>query len=678
MSDLRNARPGQQAASTIQLTIPAATERAAMLHRRGLLADAAQIYSDILKRKPEHFDSQHLLGVLRYQQGRYDEALPLFERARAQRPESAELLSNFALLLARLGRHDEALAAVDAAIRLKPAYAEALANRGHLMLESNRDADALDCFGRALMAKRGLTDALIGRGLALFRLNRHTDALVSFDRIALSDPRFGEAQTHRAGPLLALKRYAEALASCDRAIALNLRSAVAHYNRGVVLSALGRAAEAVASYDRAIGLNPGYVDALLNRGNLLELLGRFDEAVASADRIVALKPDHSRAWNNRGNALLKLARHDEALASYAKALALDPGYGECFYNCGNALNELGRVAEALVYFEKAAALRPDHADIRFNEGMARLLLGDLKRGLRAYEGRFEKSEQAPLRRAFKQPLWEGGEIAGKTILLHGEQGHGDTIQFVRYAPLLARAGARVLLEVQAALKPLLVAVEGVAQVFARDEQGRAEPLPAFDVHQYLISLARVLGTELDTIPAEIPYIHAPQDRVDVWRQRLPPASGLRVGLAWAGNPRVKSDAMRSIGLPRLAPLANVTGIQFISLQREVRPEHAAALRELPQIVHFGGELKDFADTAAVIGELDLVISTDTAVAHLAGAMGKPLWLLTMLSPDWRWLLDRNDSPWYPTATLYRQPRYGDWNSVVVRLRDDLLRMAQSK
>ena len=662
----------------LRLSVPQALQRASNFHRQGLLVDAELIYSDILKVQPQNFDALHLLAVVRYQQGRDAEALPLFEQARALQPKSAEMLSNFALVLQRLGRPTEALAAVDAALRLKPGYPEALANRGHLLFAQGDTALALEYFDRALMARRGFIDATLGRGVALFKLKRFVDALVTLDRVPPDDPRYAEALTHRAGPLLELKRYDEALASCQRATTINPRNPIAHYNRGVVLAALGRSTAALDSYDRAIALDPDYLDALFNRGHLLEQLGRFAEALASADRVIALKPEHSRAWNNQGNALLKLARHDEAMAAYRKALTLDPGYGECFYNYGIALQVVGRVAEALAYFEKALALRPDLTDIRFNEGLARLLLGDLKRGLEIYEGRFDKTEQAPQRRKFDQPLWTGGGLAGKTILVHAEQGHGDTIQFVRYVPLLARAGATVLLEVQQSLTALLAEVEGVARIFGRDQAGRSETLPAFDTHQYLVSLAHIMGTELHSIPTEIPYIRPPADRLELWRKRLPPADGLRVGLTWAGNPEVKSDARRSVGLPLFAPLVSVPGITFVSLHREVRPEHAATLRALPQIVHFGEQLRDFADTAALIAELDLVISSDTAVAHLAGAMGKPLWLLTMLSPDWRWLLQREDSPWYPTAKLYRQPRVGDWASVLDRVRDDLVRLTQAK
>jgi tetratricopeptide (TPR) repeat protein len=657
---------------TIRLPLPQALQRAVNFHQKGLLVDAAKIYTDILKIQPGHYDSLHMLGVVKFQQGQAAEALPLLEAALKIQPESPELLSNYGMVLRALQRPADALAAYDKALKAKRAYPEALANRGHLLTDLGRLDEALESFDRAIMARRGFVDALIGRGIALIRLKRQNDALVSFERVLTIDPRNLDALTLRAGPLYDLKRYDESIATSNKAIEVNPRLAVAYYNRGVALGALGRHAEAAASYDLAIALNPTYVDALFNRGNALEETNRLAEALASYDQVFALAPEHSRAWNNRGNVLLKLQRHEEAIECYKKAIAIDPQYGECYYNHGNALLELERIPEAFDYYTKAVALRPDHPDIPFNEGMTRLLLGDLREGLKRYEGRFDKREQAPLRRGFSQPFWNGGDLNGKRILLHSEQGLGDTIQFARYIPLVARKGGEVILEVQTELKTLLTNVEGVTQIV-----GRGERLPDFDVHHFLVSLAMVMGTELETIPAEVPYIYPAPDRVAKWQERMPRTGKLRVGLVWSGNPLVKTDAKRSIGLAKLAPLLDMTEVQFFSLHKQVRPADAPLLGNLP-IVHFGEELQDFADTAAVISQLDLVIGSDTSVIHLAGAMAKPFWLLTKLSPDWRWLLQREDNPWYPTAKLYRQPKMDDWESVVERVRNDLALLAQGK
>ena len=639
--------------------------------RDGRLIDAEIIYADILKVQPDHFDSTHNLGVIRYQQGRLAEALPLLEHAIKLDANSADAFSNYGVVVRGLGRWPEALDAFDRAIQLRPDFPEAHSNRGGVLIDLGRPEEALEAYNRAMLARRGYVDALLGRGIALTILKRFSDALVAFDRVIAIDPNHAEALTRRAGPLFEFRRYKEALASCDRAIAIDPANAMPHYNRGVVLSELGHAAEAAASYQRAIAIWPNYIEALFNLSNVLELLGRLDEALAAADRCLTLAPAHYRAWNNHGNILLKLGRHADAMASYDRVFAISPDYGEAYYNKGNTLLELARITEASEYYQKAAALNTVHPDIPFNEGLARLLLGDLRHGFKRYEGRFQKTEHAPEIRKFKQPRWTGFDIAGKRILLHDEQGLGDAIHFARYVPLVAQRGAEVILQVQASLKILLASVKGVSEVYERGAR-----LPAFDVHQYLLSLADVFETELDSVPADVPYIAVPADRIEKWRKRLPGGKGLRVGLVWSGNPAFPGDGMRSIGLSRLAPLLSVPGVQFVSLHHEVRAEDAPILQKFSEVVHFGAELTDFADTAAIVSELDLVIGSDTAVIHLAGALAKPVWLLTKFSPDWRWMLDRQDNPWYPTAKLYRQPRRWDWDSVVERVRQDLVELSK--
>jgi tetratricopeptide (TPR) repeat protein len=656
----------------IRLTIPQAAERAVKFQRGGRLIDAEIIYADILKVQPDHFDSTHNLGVIRFQQGRLDEALPLLEHAIKLDPNSPDALSNYGVVVRALGRWPEALDAFERAIKLRPDFPEAHSNRGGVLIDLGRTEEALEAYNRAMMARRGYVDALLGRGIALTILKRSSDALVAFDHLLAVDPNHAEALTRRAGPLFELHRYEEALASCDRAIAIDPANAMPYYNRGVVLGELGRAAEAAASYQRAVAIWPNYIEALFNLSNTLEQLGRLDEALAAADRCVALAPSHYRAWNNRGNVLLKLGRYADAMASYDRVFAINPDYGEAYYNRGNALLELARIKEAFEHYQKAATLNTVHPDIPFNEGLARMLLGDLRQGFKRYEGRFYKTEHAPQIRKFKQRQWTGFDIAGKRILLHDEQGLGDAIHFARYVPLVAQRGAEVILQVQAPLTTLLASIKGVSRVYERGDR-----LPAFDVHQYLMSLAAVFETELDTIPADVPYIAVPADRIEKWRKRLPSRKGLRVGLVWSGNPAFAGDAARSIGLLRLAPLLSVPGVQFVSLHREVRADDAPILQRFPDVAHFGAELTDFTDTAAVVADLDLVIGSDTAVIHLAGALAKPVWLLTKFSPDWRWMLDRQDNPWYPTAKLYRQPRLGDWESVVERVRQDLSELANA-
>jgi hypothetical protein len=390
-------------------------------------------------------------------------------------------------------------------------------------------------------------------------------------------------------------------------------------------------------------------------------MSRFEDAVASYERALAIRPDFAQALYSRGNALMALNRHDEAIASFERALAARPGYAEALNNRGAALQALNRHQEAIASYEQLLAIKPDDAGVHFNASLARLTLGDLLAGWKEYEWRWKSKHFTSRQRDFTQPLWLGREsLAGKTILLHAEQGFGDTLQFVRYAPAVARQGARVLLEVPGALRRLFEGFQGVERVIAKGES-----LPKFDCHCPLMSLPLAFGTTLQNIPCEVPYLSAPARRVEQWRQQLGTGTKPRVGIVWSGRLTHKNDHNRSIPLSALLPLAGA-GVELVSLQKEVRGDDLATLAQFGEIRHFGEELQDFADTAALISLLDIVVSVDTAPAHLAGALGKPVWILLPYRPDWRWLLDREDSPWYPTARLFRQPAIGDWESVIER------------
>ena len=435
---------------------------------------------------------------------------------------------------------------------------------------------------------------------------------------------------------------------------------------GLVFHALRDFARALVSYDEGLRLEPDDGELLNRRGVALLELKRPDEALASFDRLLAAAPAHLDALGNRGNALLKLNRVAEALAAYDRALQLAPKNAQLLTNRAVALRRLDRPHEALMSATSALLCKPDFAQARFVESVARLTMGDFTRGWDCYEARWQVGWLASQRRDFAAPLWKGKEsLAGKTILLHAEQGLGDTIQFVRYAPLLAARGATVVLEVQQPLVRLLTRLPGVAAMVARKA-----PLPRYDYHCPLLSLPFACTTTLATIPAEIPYLAAADADVASWRALLPQRR--RIGLVWSGERSHDNDLNRSIRLETLAPLLDLPGIAFVSLQHEVREEDAALLQgRSDALLPIGPKFKDFADTAAVIAALDAVIAVDTAVAHLAGAMGKPLFLLLPFAADFRWLRERADSPWYPTARLFRQPQFGDWDSVVKILRQEL-------
>jgi tetratricopeptide (TPR) repeat protein len=465
---------------------------------------------------------------------------------------------------------------------------------------------------------------------------------------------------HRRG------QFDSALTFCQAALHSDVSRADGFATLGLIFHALRDFARAIASCDEGLRLAPDDAELLNRRGVALLELRRSGEALQNFERALTFAPEHRDALGNRGNALLRLNRVAEAIAAYDSALALAPNNAPLLANRAAALRKLDRPHEALMSARRALAIKPDLAHARFVESVALLTLGDFKAGWRAYESRWHIGWLASQHRDYGAPLWLGKEkLDGKTILLHAEQGLGDTIQFVRYAPLLAARGAEVILEVQAPLKRLLSGVPGVAAVVARQE-----PLPRCDFHCPLLSLPLACGTEADNIPADVPYLSAAASEVVAWSARLPRRRP-RIGLAWSGERSHDNDLNRSLRLESLAPVLDLPGIAFVSLQHEVREEDVPFLLGRPDVSRTGPLFKDFADTAAAIANLDAVISVDTAVAHLAGALGKPLFLLLPFAADFRWLRERTDSPWYPSARLFRQPRFGDWDGAMEALREAL-------
>jgi tetratricopeptide (TPR) repeat protein len=612
---------------------PAALLRDAVAHhQRGDLSEAETLYRLVLAAQPGHFEALRLCGVLMQQRGRSEEALALIGDALAANAQVATAHFNYGVVLAALGRAEEAVAAYDRALALKPDYAEALYSRGN----------------------------------ALTALGRLEEALASFDRAVTLRPGYVQALINRAQILKQLERPHEALNSFDRAFALAPPNADALIARGNVHHGLKSFAAALTDYDRALSLRPDAAPAYNNRGNVLRELGRHEEAMASFDRAIALAPDYADAYNSRGNAQFELNRLEEAIADYDRALAIDPDHVGALVNRGSVLRHLSRFEEALNYFDRAIGIDPDLAVAHWNRALTCLEAGDFEAGWRDYEWRWHRDPSEMRPRDFVQPQWQGEDLKGKTILLHAEQGFGDTLQFIRYLPMVLAKGGQVVLEVPDDLKPLIAPAEGVSAIVRR-----GDALPPFDVHCPLMSLPLAFKTTLTTIPANVPYLRAPADRVETWRARLSPSALPRIGLVWSGKPTYKNDHNRSIALATFKPLLSKPDFQFVSLQKEYRARDSAALHELSRLERLDAGLADFADTAAVVELLDLVITVDTAVAHLAGGLGKPVWILLPVVGDWRWLSAREDSPWYPSARLFRQPRVGDWDSVIARLGREL-------
>jgi tetratricopeptide (TPR) repeat protein len=455
-----------------------------------------------------------------------------------------------------------------------------------------------------------------------------------------------------------------------KAIALNRRVPAFHCDLGTALQHQGELDEAVKSYRQALALKPDYAEALNNLGNVLAAQGKLDDAAKAYRRALALKPDYAEAHYNLGELRTREYRPDEALACYRRALDLKPDYAEPLNALGLAFQEQGELGEAAACYRKALDLKPDFAEAHFNHGLVLLLEGKLRHGWEEFEWRWRSKE---VRRRYPiDRQWYGGDPNGRTILLHAEQGLGDSLQFVRYAPLLARLGATVLLEVQKPLVPLFSDMDGVSGVFAH-----GDTLPPFDTHCPFMSLPLALATTLDTIPGHTPYLRADPERAAAWRRRGEALPGLRVGLVWAGNPRPFQpgahaiDRRRSITLDHFAEFDALEGVSFVSLQKGEAASQTKAPPAGLTIHDWTDELNDLADTAALVDTLDLVIGVDTSVIHLVGALAKPVWLLNRFDTCWRWLLERDDSPWYPTLRQFRQRSPGDWTGVLSQVHVEL-------
>jgi tetratricopeptide (TPR) repeat protein len=530
----------------------------------------------------------------------------------------------------------------------------------------------------------------ISKARDLHKRGRMGEAELAYAAILERDPGQTDALHHlglikkeQGRKVEAHRLLTAALARCSRASESVADTPDIHIKRGDILYGLERYFEAVASYDRALSLAPSSAGCLIKRGLSLYQINRYEASLASYERALALAPGDATILIYRARSLYQLGRCEEALADVDQALTQQPDFASVYSLRGEILASLTRYDEAVAQFELALRHDPKFFPARWNIAVSRLLHGDFRRGWRDYECRW--SSPSAERRHFRSPLWLGEEpLSGKTILLHAEQGFGDTIQFARYAPLAAARGATVILEVQAELKTLMSRMERVATVLSQPPEQTAESridgipvplageqdLPPFDFHCPLLSLPLAFKTELDTVPAHIPYLRADPELAARWRARLPEAHSRRVGLAWWGNPFHWRDRNRSIGLHRLAPLLSEP-FEFVSLQKAVSEADAKVIAGVPNLVHFGDELVDFDQTAALLAALDLIVTVDTAVAHLAAAMGKPVWILLPHTPEWRWLLDREDTPWYPNVRLFRQKRRDDWESVIERVRGSL-------
>ena len=575
-----------------------------------------------------------------------------------------------ALALQQQGQLQEAKIICEDILKESPNNFDCLHLLGLIALQGGDYYQAAKLIGKAIDISPHNSTFFYHLGVALQELEELDGAMTSYDLATAMKPDFTEAWYNWGNALQKCERFDEAVACYDKALAGKKDFAEGHYNRAVALKGLKKYEEALLAYDQALALKPNYAEAWLGRGNVFAKLQRSLDAIADYDHALSLRPDYADAYLGRGNVLHELERFVDALDNYNRALALKPDMAEVYLGRGVTFHEMKRFDEALDNYDRTIALKPDMADGYWDKALTLLLIEQFSRGWELYEWRWQLEGFLPFRKNFSQPLWRGEvPLAGKTILLHSEQGLGDTIQFCRYIPMVARLGARVILEVEEVLLPLLKDLEGIEEITAK-----GKTLPSFDYHCPLMSLPLAFGTELHTMPPAPQYVQASPEKLTYWQDKLGKKTKPRIGLVWSGGKIHKNDHNRSIALAEWIPCLPA-GYQYISLQKDIREADEETLKRHGDILRFDQELRDFSDTAALCTLMDVVISVDTSVAHLGGALGKPTWiLLPFILQDWRWLLDRKDSPWYPSVTLYRQPQRGDWSSVFSAVRNDLLAM----
>jgi tetratricopeptide (TPR) repeat protein len=498
--------------------------------------------------------------------------------------------------------------------------------------------------------------------------NGEPDAAVNLILRAISiRPTEARFHFHLGDVLRDRRRLAEAIAAYRRAIENDDRFFEAYNNLGIALREFGQLDEAISSHHKAIALQPTDARAWNNLGIALSVIEEPDEAILAYQRAIDLNPNYAQAFHNLGKAMALYDRFDEAIASFRRATEIKPDFAAAMGDLSNALKHEGKLAEALDAAAEAASLKPDAADAHCRYGLMLLRTGELQRGWEEYEWRYKIS--VPW--SFPQPRWEGDELRGRTLLLHADQGLGDSVQFIRYAPLIAAGGGRVILRCQRQLTRLLKGFPGVAQTISEDE-----PLPAFDVHCPLISLPVAFKTSLKNIAGSCPYIRVSASQIRTWSTRIAATDHrLKVGLVWAGHPSHSNDRHRSTTLASLSPLSQCGDIAFYSLQVGAAGVEAADRPAGIKLIDLTPEITDFADTAALIEHLDLVIGVDTSTAHVAAAMGKPVWVVLPFVAEWRWLVGRLDTPWYPTIRLFRQPKLNDWPGAIAQLIEPLRNLA---
>ncbi len=636
------------------------------LRAGGKLDEAIAHYVKALDIEPNNAGAHINLGNLLRARGRLDEAVAHYRKALEIEPDNAGAHLNLGNVLQARGILDDAAAHYEKALAIKPGHAGVHINLGNILQAQGKLDESMAHYRKALEIEPDHAAAHINLGNLLQARGKFDDAIAHYKKALPTDTGNAALYNNLGGAILgAHGDLNDAAAYFGHALALEPRYAEAYCNLGNVFNAQGRLDDAVICYQRALTLGPDRPDFHNELGNALRDQGKLAPARECCERALALNPDYPEAHYNLGNVFGDQGKLDDALACYERALALKPDYADAHTNLIITLRDQGRIGDALACCKRALAFHPDSADTHFCDAYLRLLTGDFVAGWREYEWRWLTKDVTP--HGLTLPLWDGKDLRGRTILLHCEQGLGDNIQCVRFGRLVKEKGGTVLLSCPNSLARLFQGVAGIDGIFP---DGRH--LPGYDVHAPLMSLPGLFQTVLDTIPADVPYLQSDPARVAVWRDRLASYRGFGVGIVWRSGPAHEGYRTRSMTASQFAEFLNIPGLAVVSLQKD------ATAGEIETLANIAGSffdasplLEDFSDTASAMANLDLVITVDTAACHLAGALAVPVWTLIPFAHDWRWLLQREDSPWYPTMRLFAQPKIGDWQSVLERVRDEL-------
>jgi hypothetical protein len=614
-----------------------------------------------------------LMGVIAAQRDQYEEAISFLNESLKALPKNPLALSNLGNVYLDLKEYNNAIDAYDKSIKLESNHAEAWSNKGVALHELKRYEEALAHYDKALNLQPDYAIAWSNKGNTLSELGRFDQALEHHNKALSLRADNPKAFANKGITLHQMKRYEDAIRHYDAALNITPHDYKILLSKGFALHCLKLYTQAIEQYEAVLRLSPEFVEAWVNKAFSLHELKRYEEAVTHYDKALSLNPNDPKTWTDKASSLHELQHYEEAIAHYDKALSLNSNDPKTWTNKGATLYELMLLPEAIAHYDKALSLQSDYYLAAWNKAMPMLLQSDFENGLPLYETRWQAEKVSDIagRRFFDQQTWSGNEsLQGKTILLYGEQGLGDFIQFCRYSKVVADLGANVILEAPEALTDLLQDLDGVSQLVIRGQN-----LPHFDLCCPLLSLPSILKTNLSNIPAQHSYLKSHPNKVAGWNLRLGEKKKKRIGIAWSSLSGFSGDAKRSLALEQFVKALPSKKYEYICLQKEIKESDKDFLALHQDILYFGDELKDFSDTAALVDCMDLVISTCTSIPHLSAALGKETWLLLSRVPDWRWLLDREDSPWYPAMKLYRQQALGDWDSVFERVKIDLGRNA---